>query len=118
MLIRCRQFCNVNNDFETLFVFDNQYYQNCLVRKRLFQTDLVLLVMKELGYNHGIILVHYKEHCRSIVSWLCSAVRRIKAMHIKSQLGRKASLTRFLRKINVLTFDLITHTENLEGKNL
>ncbi|PON94586.1 Peroxidase [Trema orientale] len=32
----------VNNDPETSFVFDNQYYKNLLVRKGLFQSDSVL----------------------------------------------------------------------------
>ena len=32
----------VNNDPETSFVFDNQYYKNLLIRKGLFQSDSVL----------------------------------------------------------------------------
>lgn len=33
----------VSNDPETSTVFDNQYYQNLLARKGLFQSDSVLL---------------------------------------------------------------------------
>ena len=41
--VAARPSVTVNNDPQTSFIFDNQYFQNLLAHKGLFQSDSVLL---------------------------------------------------------------------------
>lgn len=56
----------VNNDPETSFIFDNQYYKNLIVHKGLFQSDSVLFSDER---TRGIVDKFSKDQVSFFESW-------------------------------------------------